>query len=201
MIPAQWLPAGLNTGVESWDTILVNGKYLPRPKDWKRSVFYCPAASELCHHTDNSQIDPTLKVESWYYVNGQDEAYSKVPPAGSTSYNSGLTPTYRIQVNNSASSTTAPLTQYMPKTSNVHHSSVVVLAYEGTTYNVRNQTPAPPIANLRWQAPHNKGQMTNLAFCDGHGEHVRYTLSGGTSGTPTQFPGNVSSGIAWFTDK
>src|SRR5438067_2224693 len=78
MLPAQWLPAGLNTGVESWDTILVNGRYLPRPRDAKRSVFYCPADSDLCHHQDKSQIDPTLVVENWYYINGQDEQYSKV---------------------------------------------------------------------------------------------------------------------------
>ena len=198
MLPAQWLPAGSGTGAESWDTILVNSKYLPRPRDAKRSVFYCPADSDLCHHQDRSKLDPTLIIESWYYINGQDEQYSKVPPTGSLTYNSGLTPTYRIQVYNDATSTPAPASQYIPKTSNVRKSSVVVLAYEGTTYNVRNETAAPPLSNLRWQAPHNKGKMTNLLFCDGHAEHIDYVLVGGK---PAQFPGSASSGVVWFTDK
>src|SRR5437763_2887031 len=41
MVPAQWLPYNLNTGVESWDTILVVAKYISRPKSVTESVFYC----------------------------------------------------------------------------------------------------------------------------------------------------------------
>ena len=213
MIPAQWLPYGAGTGVESWDTILVTCKYVPRPKSDTESAFYCPANEPLCQHTDSSQWDSTLKVANWYYLNAQDEKYTRQPlsenPAnlsdpnfGTPNYNSGMTPTYRLQVSNGANVMPSGAYNYFPRVNNIHNPAVRVLAYEGTTYNVRNQAAAPPLSNLRWLPVHNSRHSSNLLFCDGHAGNVQYKLSGpGDVGTPTGFPGNVSSGVAWFIDK
>jgi prepilin-type N-terminal cleavage/methylation domain-containing protein/prepilin-type processing-associated H-X9-DG protein len=208
MIPAQWVTytGSPTTGaaLETWDTILVQGKYLPRPSSPTGSCFYCPTASDLCHHQDTSQIDPTLTIDCWYYVNGQDEQYCNTAltnlPGATANFNSGITPTFRLQTQGSM-----PVTSfnYAPRANDIRHSAVCVLAYEGTTFNVRNEAAAPPISGLRWQAPHNKGRTTNLLFCDGHGATVRYSLSGPGpgAGKPIQFPGSVATGADFYVDK
>lgn len=59
-----------------------------------------------------------------------------------------------------------------------------------------------PLSNLRWLPVHNSRHSTNLVFCDGHAASVEYRLSGpGNSGTPTGYPGTLSSGVDWFIDK
>ena len=182
-----------------------SAKYLPRPKSDTESVFYCPSNEPLCQHTDNSQWDPTLKITSWYYINGQDEKYclkTLAPGLGTWDTSAGMTPTYRAQVTNGTNVLPDGMRSYLPKVSSIHQPAVRVLLYEGTTYNVRNESPAQPLSNLRWLPVHNSRHSTNLVFCDGHAASVEYRLSGpGNSGTPTGYPGTLSSGVDWFIDK
>ena len=236
MVPCEWIfnnsgPPFTNTTNptsqpdDSWATILVYKKYLPRPPivAWNTtptgqsgSVFYCPADLEQwknpydttntlqpgCEHfalTGNTSgpttytFDPTLSFDCWYFMNGQSEQYSSVPPRGSSNYTAGMTPAFDVEWNVPGI--------YAPKITQIHHASSVVLFYEGNSGDIRNMKPN----TTRWLAPHNKGTLTNIGFCDGHAESVRYTLRtlDGTTyqGCPTLFPGSQNQGVDWYMDQ
>ena len=148
MIPAQWVTyTGVPTtgaALETWDTILVQGKYLPRPSSSTNSCFYCPAAGDLCHHQDTSQIDPTLTIDCWYYINGQDEQYCNTVftnlPGATPNYNSGITPAYRLQTQGSMPTTSF---NYAPKINDIRHSAICVLAYEGNHLQPEERSRRP----------------------------------------------------------
>ena len=78
MVPTGYLPHGNASLTDSWTTILVSGKYLPRPTPVPtsktdpgintNSVFYCPSNVQSCYHRDpqgtKSGLDPTLFIDT-----------------------------------------------------------------------------------------------------------------------------------------
>src|SRR4051812_14336629 len=116
VVPAQFIaqsgPAAFNaTPYETWATILIEGKYLPRPSpmaatttDTNRNtgtIFYCPSNTQSCWHREWSLVvDPTIILDVWYSINGQDQKYcdSSASSAGQANWKGGVTPTYSIGV-------------------------------------------------------------------------------------------------------
>jgi prepilin-type N-terminal cleavage/methylation domain-containing protein/prepilin-type processing-associated H-X9-DG protein len=255
VVPAGWViaqnsaaPQTTNaTPVETWATILVASKYLPRPSDMAppgnpstgapdtnpnnkctNSVFYCPSNTTSCWQrhpsqssgTSNLAFDPMIQLDVWYTINGQTQNGGSFINARYSSFGSatygllptqfGMTPAYLIPcVPLGQTFTIAP---YVPKLSMIRNSATTVLFYEGTStqappalprmsLNVQSETTA----NLRWLAPHNRGKITNIAFCDGHAESVPYSINPAT-GYPRHDlhepdAGHGGSGIQWFVDK
>ena len=244
MVPCAWVFGGTigtggNTTLDSWETILVNKKYLPRPSLMvpvgatplnapPGSVFYCPAnmqgwinpldpARTLqagCEHVVPGNTGPypsltttpmspppypmsfdtTVNFDSWYFMNGQTQQYSPYTiSGGQTGWTAGMTPTYVVQEDFSAS--------YLPKITKIHHAASCVLFFEGNSFNVRNMK----YTDVRWLAPHNNGTLTNIGFCDGHAETVPYTLNpmNGTTfqGCPSLFPGSQGAKADWYFDQ
>jgi prepilin-type N-terminal cleavage/methylation domain-containing protein/prepilin-type processing-associated H-X9-DG protein len=225
MVPTEWVPASSLTspnasGWEGWETILVYGNYLARPRTMRKapiatdpnqytdSIFYCPQNNQACWHTSPpaantitipaaDRLDSTIWVDSWYYMNGQTQQYgpaNQPVPAGL-----GYTPSYVLEFPNAP--TVAPFVIYAPKTSNLHHASNCVLVFEGNSINVRNQSAT----SLRWLPTHNNNTMTNLLFCDGHAESIgvnntNVTTNPSPSSTYKLFPGN-STTADWYTNQ
>ena len=225
MVPTEWVPAASLTapnasGWEGWETVLVYGHYLARPSTMRKapiatdpnqytnSVFYCPANTQQCWHTSPpasstttiaaaDRLDPTIWIDSWYYMNGQSQEYG---PANATyPSKAGYTPSYVLEFPNAPA--VAPFVIYAPKTSNIHHSSNCVLIFEGNSINVRNQTQT----SLRWLPVHNNNQLTNLLFCDGHAESIgvnntNVTVNPLPSSTFKLFPGTETT-ADWYTNQ
>jgi prepilin-type N-terminal cleavage/methylation domain-containing protein/prepilin-type processing-associated H-X9-DG protein len=225
MVPDEWcsyIPPGTNDNgpYDTWESILVIGKYLPRPSTmvpWGTTppgnpgtVFFCPADMELynnpyapgvqtgCEHFacasaayQSQTFDPTLSFDCWYFMNGQAERYSALPPSG-TSTNTSITPTYWVEFNEPSC--------YAPKISQIKGSAKVVLFYEGNAGDIQNATAA----SVRWLAPHNRGTLTNIGFCDGHAESIPWLILPVASGFPfssTLFPGSQGDTVDWYIDK
>jgi prepilin-type processing-associated H-X9-DG protein/prepilin-type N-terminal cleavage/methylation domain-containing protein len=227
IIPAQFIGQKTfntfnATPYDTWATILVEGKYLPRPSPLAtattdpvnnaNTVFRCPSATQSCWHREWSQVvDPTLILDCWYSINGQDQQYCDISAssAGQANWKGGVTPTYSIGVPVTGQPPVPGAVNYVPKATQIRHSSVVVLFYEGTpsgnapprlAMNIRNES----VANLRWLAPHNRGTSTNILFCDGHAEPIRYSINKVT-GYPRhdlhEPDSGEAAGIDWFADK
>jgi prepilin-type N-terminal cleavage/methylation domain-containing protein/prepilin-type processing-associated H-X9-DG protein len=228
VIPAQFIaqtsPTTFNaTPYETWATILVEGKYLPRPNPMPLSitetsrntgtVFYCPSNTQSCWHREWSLVvDPTIILDCWYSINGQDQKYCDISAssAGQANWKGGVTPAYSIGVPATGQpALPAGSLNFVPKSTQIRHPSVTVFFYEGTptgntpprlAMNLRNESAT----NLRWLAPHGRGTSTNLLFCDGHAEPVRYTINQAT-GFPRhdqhELDSGQAAGIDWFADK
>jgi prepilin-type N-terminal cleavage/methylation domain-containing protein/prepilin-type processing-associated H-X9-DG protein len=237
MIPAQQIEYLKQTADETWATELVYGHYLSRPKFMSPSatftpndgktpvdltqytqgnIFYCPQNDYQCWHRENSFVlDPTLHIDSWYYMNSMSQQYQNVvinpqypssadQEIGNATYTvqsgkGGFTPDYVVVVDPSKPGKQIP--QYTPKVGSFKNTSSIVFVFEGRGFNVQNENSG----DLRWLAPHNNNTTTNILFCDGHAESVPYKLKTTTglptTGLPMQFPGNVSSGLDWFTNQ
>jgi prepilin-type N-terminal cleavage/methylation domain-containing protein/prepilin-type processing-associated H-X9-DG protein len=224
MVPTQWIKGSFTapntyspnaTAADTWETILVYGHYLSRPKTMRQSgyanaykgipadpnqyiegnVFYCPQNNYFngvtqFHTTDNdkqpSQFDNSIWIDSWYYINGEDQSYET---AGNH------TPT-AVQVV-SSTNLTYFTGQYWPKSGNLRHSSNLVLVFEGNSINVRNGP------GTRWLPAHNNNTLTNLLFCDGHAEAIGVNNSNTTNPayTGNLFTNQSVSTQVWFLDK
>jgi len=192
--PPQAAQAGKTTPIDANEYIAGN-------------VFFCPQDNYVAWHRDHSfGLDTTINIDSWYYLNGLAQSYqdkvidggayavgTAAQGVGRITSTSGFTPTYQLVYDKT---TTNPVPQYTPKLGGFRNSSAIVLAFEGTSYDVLNESSG---AGLRWIAAHNGGKTTNILFCDGHADNVPYTLN--ASGLPSQFPGSVTSGLDWYTDK
>jgi prepilin-type N-terminal cleavage/methylation domain-containing protein/prepilin-type processing-associated H-X9-DG protein len=233
MVPGGWI--GVNgtasnaTPTDTWATILVFGKYLPRPSSMnppgdtntndlnKHSAFYCPSDDVQCwdrhpngNATNQYTLDINIQLDVWYSMNfnTQDECNSSLTSYSSNSTFTNIAPAYEIPYPLAGGTVNA---YYVPKTSNIRYPSTTVLLYEGTN---QNQTGVPrPAANiinesigtgLRWRAPHAKGKITNLLFCDGHASSVAYQIDPTTSyprHDPHEPDTGQGSGIDWYVGK
>jgi prepilin-type processing-associated H-X9-DG protein len=92
LVPAYIEPAGSGNGRENWCTILVNGRYLPAPKQQDipfhsqtsggDSVFRCPNGINDKHDSKTSGFNSFfwrrksastgVQIDTWYGANGQD---------------------------------------------------------------------------------------------------------------------------------
>ena len=234
MIPTQWIKGSYTAGnpgtfspnataADTWETILVYGNYLPRPKSMRRSgyanaymgiapdqtqhtegnVFFCPQnnyffGTSLFHTSDNdkqpSQFDNSIWIDSWYFINGEDQQYET---AGNH------TPS-AVQVVDKNTLAYLPY-QFWPKSSNLKHSANLVLIFEGTSINVRNQAAG----NVRWLPAHNNNTTTNILYCDGHAEPILVNNGSGDaadetankSSTYNLFKNQTVTGTLWLYDK
>jgi prepilin-type N-terminal cleavage/methylation domain-containing protein/prepilin-type processing-associated H-X9-DG protein len=231
MVPTQWIKGTYTaatqkfspnaTAADTWETILVYGHYLPRPRTMRKSgyanafggnppdpnqytdgnVFYCPqnnyfAGTALFHTSDNdkqpSQFDNSIWIDSWYYINGEDQQY-QTP--------NNHTPT-AVQIVDSTTLAYLPF-QFWPKSSSLRHPANLVLLFEGTSINVRNGP------GTRWLPAHNNNKTTNLLFCDGHAEPVGVNNGSGSaadlmnnpSSTQNLFNNQSVTGTLWLYDK
>jgi len=236
MVPGGWIGSTGSvsnaTPTDTWATILVFGKYLPRPSTMTlpgdtstgdlntHSAFYCPTGDLRCwdrhpngNTTNQYTLDITIQLDVWYSMNfnTQDECSPSLSSFNlntTSAYTSGIAPAYEIPYPLSGDTINE---YYLPKQNNIRYPSATVLIYEGT---LQGQTPVPRAAanvfnetsgtGLRWLAPHSKGRITNLLFCDGHATSVPYQIDPAT-GLPRHAPKEpdtgLGSGIDWFVDK
>jgi prepilin-type N-terminal cleavage/methylation domain-containing protein/prepilin-type processing-associated H-X9-DG protein len=225
MVPTQWIKGSYNAGTgtftqnataqDSWETILVYGHYLPRPRTMRISgyansfggngpdqtqymdgnVFFCPQNNYYngvaLFHTSNqdkqpSQFDNSIWIDSWYFINGEDQQYET---AGNH------TPS-AVQIVDKTTLAYLPY-QFWPKSSNLKHSANLVLLFEGISINVRN---AP---GTRWLPAHNNNTTTNILYCDGHAEPigVNNSILANQSSTQSLFNNQSVTGTLWLYDK
>jgi len=228
MVPTEWLggqgaigSTGSSTnatGWDTWETVLVYGHYLARPTTMRKastttdpnqytnSVFFCPQNNNACWHTSPTQgvpaadrLDSTIWIDSWYYINGESQTYGPVDPTVLAAGNGLYTPSFILVVPSGPG--VASIINYVPKTSNIHHSSNCVLVFEGNSINVRNQTAASP----RWLPAHNNNTLTNLLYCDGHADSIGVNNTNIANNplpnsTIKLFPGN-SNNSDWYTNQ
>jgi prepilin-type N-terminal cleavage/methylation domain-containing protein/prepilin-type processing-associated H-X9-DG protein len=203
------------TAADTWETILVYGNYLPRPSTMRKSgyansynglpidqtqhtqgnVFFCPQNNyfngvSLFHTSDNdkqpSQFDNSIWVDSWYFINGQDQQYQT--PGNHTPSS--------VEIVDKNTLAYLPY-QFWPKSSNLKHSANLVLLFEGVSINVRN---AP---GTRWLPAHNNNSSTNILYCDGHADSVLVNNSNlsNLNSTQTLFNNQTVTGTLWLYDK
>lgn len=224
MVPTEWVPASSLTspnasGWEGWETVLVYGGYLSRPRTMRTApiatdpsqhtdtnIFYCPENNNACWHTSPpaastitiaaaDRLDPTVWIDSWYYMNGSTQQYG--PANLAVANGTGFSPSMVLEF--PSSSAPAPFVIYAPNTSNIHHAANCVLVFEGNAINVRNQSAA----SLRWLPAHNNNTLTNLLFCDGHAASIPVNNSNVTTNADSTFnlfPGTPST-ADWYTNK
>jgi prepilin-type N-terminal cleavage/methylation domain-containing protein/prepilin-type processing-associated H-X9-DG protein len=235
-VPVECIPASdINTpnasAWETWETILVYGHYIGRPRTMRTtpittdqnqytdSAFFCPQNNMFAWHSTppispglapvstviaaNSRLDPTIWVDSWYFMNGSDQKYGPYgnKPLKTASGGGATLPAMVWEFPKTA--TTTPWVNYQPKLSMIHHSSNCVLVFEGNGINVQNQTAS----NLHWLPAHNNNSLTNLLFCDGHAESIGVNngqnatnVTNNATSTLNLWPGN-SNGAYWFTNQ
>jgi prepilin-type processing-associated H-X9-DG protein/prepilin-type N-terminal cleavage/methylation domain-containing protein len=203
------------TAQDSWETILVYGHYVPRPSTMRKSgyanafggnpadqmqytagnVFYCPQNNYFngisLFHTSNqdkqpSQFDNSIWIDSWYFINGEDQQYQT---AGNH------TPS-AVQVVDKNTLAYFPY-QFWPKTGNFKHSANLALLFEGTSINVRNGP------GTRWLPAHNNNSTTNILYCDGHAEPIGVNNSNLANPASTQslFNNMSVTGTLWLYDR
>jgi prepilin-type N-terminal cleavage/methylation domain-containing protein/prepilin-type processing-associated H-X9-DG protein len=210
------LPAGYKNGNvaasidETWETILLTSRYLPYPSPLPTAaatagslpnmtgVFYCPSNyNSSWHRIQSRTIDTKLFIDSWYSINGCDEQYGPGDPSiggHGAAWKSGTAPVFILLYN------VASGANYVPKVTNIQHSTTVVLVFEGLStatseaFDVRNN-PA------RWVGPHSRGTRTNVLFCDGHASSFTYKINPTTHDPLPLFPGSQAAGIDWYVDK
>jgi prepilin-type N-terminal cleavage/methylation domain-containing protein/prepilin-type processing-associated H-X9-DG protein len=214
-----------NATLDTWETILVFFKYLPRPPavpfgatpigGVSNSVFFCPANLQ----TWINPLDPSHSIQP-----GCEHAVPPSQPTGALAGYSSLDPTLSFdswyQINGQSQqysiypqdagqqwnsgmppaywmiSNYAPTQQFFPRITQIQSPATCVLIYEGNTSNVRNLS----VTDCRWLPPHNKGTQTNIAFCDGHAESIPYRLyttsSGGSNGSGLVAANSAHVGLA-----
>jgi prepilin-type N-terminal cleavage/methylation domain-containing protein/prepilin-type processing-associated H-X9-DG protein len=178
----DWMTAPGANGygiLDSWETILVAGKYLPYPQTVanappsESNALFCPSA--LQEFIANSSItsglptsrthaegakgvqhvsklwEPGRIVYSWYGINGTSGSASYIPCRRWPS--DGTSPT-------STSNPPKPI----PKITEVRKSSEVVFLFDGISLNLQSTN-----AN-RLNARHNRQTATNILFFDGHAD-------------------------------
>jgi prepilin-type N-terminal cleavage/methylation domain-containing protein/prepilin-type processing-associated H-X9-DG protein len=221
-----------STYEEWWENLLVYGGYIPRPSpmatapmpgapnnegnpstltdanQYINSCFYCPENNSWQWHRDWSKnLDPTMYIDSWYYLNSETQEYGPMPPAPQgvgSSIDDGTTPSMVIYTD------FPPQISYWPKVTSYHASSDTILLFEGNNINVRNQTwgaglygsPTSPQGSpgLRWLPAHNNFGSTNLLYCDGHASSIIVNNSNqnNLNNTLNLFPGHVEAGEDWY---
>jgi len=236
MVPTQWIKGSYTaptppattgtyspnaTAQDSWETILVYGHYLPRPRTMRVSgyaisfagnlpdqtqhtegnVFFCPQNNYFngvsLFHTSNqdkqpSQFDNSIWIDSWYFINGEDQQYETA---------NNHTPS-AVQVVDKTTLAYLPY-QFWPRAGNLRHPANLVLLFEGISINVRNGP------GTRWLPAHNNNTSTNLLFCDGHAEPVGVNNGSGSatdlmnnnSSTQNLFKSMSVTGTLWCYDR
>jgi len=187
--------------VNSWETLLINGGYVPHSDlpsgassaipPFTNSVFYCPvglsdmlstgkptAAFDLQgERPQRFQVDATLSsaqgliIDSWYGINGVD--YPTVPTANMTKW-------HFLTISLPVTSSSFPQGFILPKLSQMHKSSDLALIFDGTGDNmwIGYYSPAP-ISDGTWRIQGRHGQtvngvpaLTNILFVDGHADSI-----------------------------
>jgi prepilin-type N-terminal cleavage/methylation domain-containing protein/prepilin-type processing-associated H-X9-DG protein len=183
-IPAgYWNPAGPEKNLETWATLLVNGKYIkgapllpqdqayPTLSSWAPmtgGVFYCP---EGFADVSGLSANPTTPSDGLGAVGYRARsaatnividvwyginASTQENPNGGAGYKSLPTKTLPTELNSGGRDWS------VTKATVIHRPTELVLLYDGIWMNQSTGN-----AN-RVNGRHNKGKFTNLLFCDGH---------------------------------
>ena len=184
LVYARYLPRPRTMRITGFNNAY-NGIPIDQSYHTDGNVFYCPQNNQsgmilggnpnatqfhtTCLDKHPSTLDPTIWIDSWYFMNAQDPTYQ-----GSTGKNGGYTPGSIQVVSNQG---TFPYYyfpgQFWPKITTIHYASNLVLVFEGNAINVRNQSTT----DLRWLPAHNNNTITNLLFCDGHAAAIQVNNS------------------------
>lgn len=175
------------TNVESWATILVNGKYVPAPaqhtgteRSQGDSIFRCPEAFDepvvfsptytggvtIASATDARARTPWrvtsatsgVTIDLFYGINGNTMQDFLTANAARIFY-----PTRRLPLDHNVGG--RPDWRLL-KYSTLKRSADLALIFDGTLYNATTVSP------FRIAAAHNKNMQTNMLFVDGHAEPV-----------------------------
>jgi len=208
LVYGGYIPRPQTMRVSSFST--ADGHNLPADPSYHTAgnVFYCPENNDsgfiaggnpnatMFHPTDNdkqpSQLDTTIWIDSWYFMNCQDPVYQ----TGDGNYTPGA-----VQIVSNGSNGVPKWTyfpgQFWPQLGTIHFASNLVLIFEGNSINVRNQSTT----NLRWLPAHNNNTITNLLFCDGHASGIYVNNSNVVANSDSTYnllKHQSPNTIAWF---
>lgn len=190
-------PTGTGSGVESWGTILVNGKYLPAPgqigmanlnqestNNESNSVFFCPSGTNQKHDSNNAagnDPDPETPEDAWnrFFWRRQSAAtqiqidhwYAANANENPTTSNGSLVPNVNQRY--------WPM-RSLKKATSANPSQIVGYPLTRLTQIKKASETAMILDGLRLihgipgriSARHNGGKMTNILMADGHCESL-----------------------------